>query len=92
MLFGLIALARADDVIRNTRHMGSGVLGFFLLVLGAIALAGGIFAILRKVWGFALAGAICAIFSPGWINGILATIFVSISKDEFGKCSPDATS
>lgn len=84
IILGLLAFARADDVVRNMRHVRLDIVGFLLLVLGIIAVAGGIFALLRKVWGFALAGAICAIFSPGWALGILATIFVSISKNEFG--------
>lgn len=59
--------------------------------LGLIAIAGGIFAIRRKVWGVALAGAICAIVPPhpwGYLTwtpvlGILAVVLVALSKNEF---------
>jgi len=59
--------------------------------LGLIAIGGGIFAIRRKLWGVALAGAICAIVPPhpwGYLTwtpvlGILAVVFVALSKNEF---------
>ena len=85
MIFGLSVFGRAHDAIRATRQAGLHLIGLFLFVMGAMAILGGIFALLRKVWGVALAGGICAIFSPGWVLGILSVIFVSISKGEFGK-------
>ena len=45
------------------------------LVLGIVALIGGIYTLRRKVWGMALAGAIAA-FLPTSILGVLAIIFV----------------
>lgn len=68
--------------------------------LGLIAIAGGIFAIRRKVWGLALAGAICAVVPPHpwgaltWtpVLGILAALLVVGSKNEFSSSaskSPD---
>jgi hypothetical protein len=57
------------------------VLGVPLLVLGIIAITGGVSAIRRKNFGLSLAGAICAF--PSNILGILAIIFVSLSKREF---------
>jgi hypothetical protein len=61
------------------------------IVLGLIAIAGGIFAIRRKVWGLALAGAICAIVPPHpwgeliWtpVLGIFAVVLVALSRNEF---------
>jgi hypothetical protein len=58
------------------------------IVLGLIAIAGGIFAIRRKVWGLALAGAICAIVpAHPWgdltwtpVLGILAALLVVGSR------------
>jgi len=91
IIFGLLAFARAHSVERAFRHIGLDFIGFMLLVLGILAITGGIYALLRKVWGLALAGAICAILSPGWIMGVLATIFLSISKDEFKKSPTSAT-
>jgi hypothetical protein len=53
-----------------------------LIILGLIAIAGGIYALKRRVWGLALAGAICAL-PAGLILGILAIIFVISGKREF---------
>jgi hypothetical protein len=58
------------------------IVGVPLLVLGIIAVVGGISAIRRKSFGLSLAGAICAL--PSRPLGILAVIFVSLAKREFG--------
>jgi hypothetical protein len=58
------------------------IVGVPLLVLGIIAIAGGVSALRRKSFGLSLAGAICAL--PSNILGILAIIFVSLGKREFG--------
>ena len=52
------------------------------LLLAVLALVGGIFAVQRKQWGWALAGSIAAIFSL-IILGIPAVVLVAISKNEF---------
>ena len=54
----------------------------FLLIVGIFPIIGGIYALQRKKWGLALAGSIVAILGSS-IMGILATIFVAMSKDEF---------
>ena len=54
-----------------------------VIVVGIIAIVGGSYALKRRVWGLALAGAICALFGPWAILGILAIIFVSLGKGEF---------
>ena len=59
-----------------------GMLGGAAIGLGVVTLIGGIFTLRRKVWGFALASAILAIFCGG-VLGILATIFVSMGRKEF---------
>lgn len=56
--------------------------GFLFIIIGIIAIAGGIFALRRKIWGLALAGSICAIICFLFL-GIPATIFVAQSKREF---------
>ena len=58
------------------------IMGGLLVVLGIIAIIGGISAIRRKSFGLSLAGAICAL--PSSILGILAVIFVALGKREFG--------
>ena len=57
------------------------IIGLPALVLGIVAIIGGVYALRRKSFGMSLAGAICAL--PTVILGILAVIFVSVSKREF---------
>ena len=54
----------------------------FTLILGILVLIGGIFAVQRKQWGWALTGSIAAIltFLP---LGIATTVLVAVSRDEF---------
>jgi hypothetical protein len=59
-----------------------GAIGAPLIGIGIVALIGGIYALRRRVWGFALTGAILAIICGGPL-GILATIFVAMGKNEF---------
>jgi hypothetical protein len=54
-----------------------------LIILGIIAIIGGIYALRRQIWGLALAGSICALIGPWFILGVLAIIFVSLGKREF---------
>ncbi len=67
-----------------------GMLAVLLIVFGVVAIAGGICALRRRAWGFALAGSICAIFSVGGLLGIVATVLVALSQGEFGR-PPDAS-
>jgi hypothetical protein len=57
-----------------------------ILVLSVVAtvfpIIGGVFALERRRWGWALAGSIIALFRM-FILGILSTIFVAMAKDEF---------
>jgi len=58
------------------------ITGGLLLVLGILAIVGGVSAIRRKSFGLSLAGAICALI-PLNLLGLLAVIFVSLGKREF---------
>ena len=66
----------------------SGFFGFFMLiilalgVLNVLGIIGGILALKRKRWGWALGLSICGAFGSG-VLGILAVVFIGISKDEF---------
>ena len=60
-----------------------GAIGIPLVIFGIVAIIGGAFATQRKVWIMALIGSICALMWPFTLLGILAIIFVSISKNEF---------
>jgi len=57
------------------------------IILSIVAIVGGIYALKRRLWGLALAGAICALLFTlpllGWILAILAIIFVALGKGEF---------
>ena len=60
------------------------IVGVVIIVLGIIAIVGGIFALQRRIWGLALAGAICVLFiSSVGVLGILSVVFVAMGKKEF---------
>ena len=54
----------------------------FSLVFTVLTIVGGVFALQRKQWGWALAGSIVAILAT-FPLGVLSTIFVALSKEEF---------
>jgi hypothetical protein len=83
-LVGIGAIARGELARRMVFHVGEEAIGVFLLLIGIVAIIGGVFALNRRVWGLALAGAICALFCPPvTVLGILAIVFVALSKNEF---------
>jgi len=53
-----------------------------LVLLGAVAIVGGIYALQRRNWRLALAGSICSLFCL-WFVGIPAIIFTVMGKEEF---------
>jgi hypothetical protein len=57
--------------------------GLYFLILGVLAIAGGVSAARGKRFGLSLVGAICAIASG--LPGILAVIFIALGKREFRK-------
>jgi hypothetical protein len=57
------------------------LVGVPILVLGIVAIVGGVSALRRRNFGLSLAGAICSL--PSILLGLLAVIFVSVSKKEF---------
>lgn len=57
------------------------IVGVPLFVLGIVAILGGVSAVRKRSFGLSLAGAVCAL--PSIPLGILAVIFVSLSKREF---------
>lgn len=56
--------------------------GVFLVLIGALAVIGGIYALKKKSWGMALAGAIAGTF-VFFACGIPALIFVCLGRQEF---------
>jgi len=56
------------------------MVGLVAIMISILAVAGGLCALKRRVWGLALAGSICSLFC--WL-GIPAIIFIALSKQEF---------
>jgi len=63
--------------------MGTAI-GIALIVIGVLAIVGGIFSLRVKAWGLALAGAIGGVIT-GRLLGVLALIFVVLSRKDFQK-------
>ena len=59
-----------------------GAIAIPIIIIGIVAIVGGVYALKRRIWGLALAGSICALIGP-WLLGILAIIFVIMGKREF---------
>ena len=72
-----VAAGGAWALIEAMAGIGGGLIG-----LGVVALIGGIYTLKGKMWGLALAGAICALF-PLVGPGVLAIIFLALRKGEF---------
>ena len=84
VLSGILAAAGVPGLLSLIPFPFVGGIATPLLILGAMAIVGGTYAIRRRVWSMALAGAICAIFPPQiGILGILAIVFIVLGKDEF---------
>jgi hypothetical protein len=64
-----------------------GAMGLILLLIGILGIVGGAYALKRRHWGLALAGAIAGTitFFP---CGIPAIIFTSLGKEEFTAAGP----
>ena len=58
------------------------IAAIILIAIGIVAIIGGSFALRKRVWGMALAGAICSLPSI-WILAIPAIVFIAMSKQEF---------
>jgi len=58
-------------------------LGIIMLVPSILAFIGGRRALNKTSFGWALTGAIASILCSGGVLGVLATIFVAMSKSEF---------
>ena len=86
LLIAGIAFAVLGDIIGAFAGMWGlgGIIGGPAIALGIVSIVGGIFALQRRIWGLALAGAICAI-PLIFVMGILSIIFLALSKDEFAK-------
>jgi hypothetical protein len=61
-----------------------GLIFFFYLIVGALAVVGGICAIKKRAWGLSLAGAIAGSVAF-YYTGIVAVVLVSMAQQEFPK-------
>ena len=68
----------------NPLGIGPVLFGFLFMILGLLAITGGIFTLIRKNWIVSLIGAIASIF-PLVILGILAIVLIILSKKEFSQ-------
>jgi hypothetical protein len=58
-------------------------------IISALAVAGGVFALRRRIWGLALAGSICAFLTGwAWALGVAAIVLTGMSKREFDRLNP----
>jgi hypothetical protein len=76
LAFGGVAIAGSSFLA----FAGGVLCGTVVLVLGIIAILGGIFAIQRKSFAIALIG---GIFTVPTILGLIGLILIAVSKDEF---------
>ncbi len=58
------------------------ILGIPGLALGILCVIGGIFAIQRRHWGWAIAGSIAAALASN-VLGVVAIILIALSREEF---------
>jgi hypothetical protein len=82
---GLVVLM-GDFVSDSGGILGFEPLGVPTIILGVVALIGGIFALRRRVWVMAVIGAIFAIPCMP-VLGTLAIIFVALANEEFAAYS-----
>jgi hypothetical protein len=66
-----------------------GFLGFMGLLIGMLSIIGGIFALQRRVWGLALAGAVISLFAFLPL-GIGAIILIAKAQPEFSRPKQDS--
>ncbi len=70
-------IQRIEQVIQNIFAVP-----FVVVFIGIIAIIGGVYALQRRIWGFALAGSICScVVFPFF--GLPSIIITALAKDEF---------
>ena len=89
--FSLCPALRGPEIASNPNMASLGlcsstplymtIVGAIFVVLGILAIAGGVSAVRRRSFSLSLAGAICTL--PSIFFGILALIFVSLAREEF---------
>jgi hypothetical protein len=85
----LLALSVLGVIILVVGSLTVPALGFLVVLLGVplvagavLALVGGIYAVQRKMWGWALAGSIATALISN-VLGVVSVVLVAVSKPEF---------
>jgi len=78
---GIVTVAATTTIAGHVFALG--MVGAPAIVFGVIAVVGGIFALQKRNWGMALTGAILAFFSSWFFGGVLAIVFIAMSKKDF---------
>ena len=85
-IFCAILLLNGDAML-TTLHASLGIPiktgGIAMLCLGIMGLLGGVCSLYRRFWQVALTGSIANIISPHGIMGLVAAIFIFMSRNEF---------
>ena len=75
------------NTMLTTLHSSLGIApktgGIAMFILGFLGLIGGACSLSRRFWHLALTGSIANIIAPHGILGLVATIFIFMSREEF---------
>jgi hypothetical protein len=88
LIIGLIWAAVGGFLTFFIAGLGA-LIGAPIVILSIVAIIGGVFAIRKRAWGFALAGAICGfivglpLVAPAILLGIPAIVFTALGKRQF---------
>jgi hypothetical protein len=88
LIIGIICAIFAGLLTFFIAGLGA-LIGAPLIILSIIVIVGGIFAIRKRAWGFALTAAICAFIVglpfiiPAILLGIPAIVFTALGKGQF---------
>ena len=81
LIFGIAALVVSAVTIPFVGFVIA-IVALPVLAIGVLALLGGIYAIQRRMWGWALAGSIAAAIASN-VLGVASIVLVAVSKEEF---------
>ncbi|MDH4268762.1 MAG: zinc ribbon domain-containing protein [Dehalococcoidia bacterium] len=88
LIIGMISAVVGGFLTFFVAGLGA-LIGAPMIILSIVAIVGGIFAIRKRAWGFALAGAICGfaiglpLVAPAILFGIPAIVFTVLGKGKF---------